>query len=85
VIVWDAGTFEPLGETPPGEALAGGHLSFELAGEKLRGGWTLQRTRGGEKPQWLLIKRRDAGADARRNPVSTQPESVRSGRTIDEL
>ena len=57
----------------------------ELRGERLRGGWTLHRTRGGEKPQWLLIKRRDAGADARRDPVGTQPESVRSGRTIDEL
>jgi hypothetical protein len=37
------------------------------------------------KPQWLLVKRRDEGADARRNPVSTQPESVRSGRTVEEL
>jgi len=24
-----------------------------------RGGFALQRTRGGEKPQWLLIKRRE--------------------------
>jgi DNA ligase D-like protein (predicted 3'-phosphoesterase) len=85
VIVWDAGTFEPLGDTPAGEALSAGHLSFELAGTKLRGGWTLHRTRDGEKPQWLLIKRRDESADARRDPVSTEPQSVRSGRTIDEL
>lgn len=62
-----------------------GHLSVWLDGEKLRGGWTLQRTRGGAKPQWLLVKRRDEGADARRNPVSTQPESVRSGRTLEQL
>ena len=54
-------------------------------GEKLRGGWTLRRTRGGDKPQWLLIKRRDEGADARRNPQSTQPESVLTGRTIEEV
>ena len=66
-------------------SLENGHLSFWLEGEKLRGGWTLQRTGGGAKPQWLLIKRRDEEADARRNPVSTQPESVRSGRTIDEV
>jgi DNA ligase D-like protein (predicted 3'-phosphoesterase) len=85
VIVWDAGTWRPLTDGPVEEALANGHLSFWLEGEKLRGGWTLQRTRGGAKPQWLLIKRRDEGADARRNPVSTQPESVLSGRTIDDL
>jgi len=85
VIIWDAGTWRPLTEGAVGEALERGHLSFWLEGEKLRGGWTLQRTSGGAKPQWLLIKRRDEEADARRNPVATQPESVKSGRTIDEV
>ena len=85
VIVWDNGTWRSLTDGPAGTALERGHLSFWLEGEKLRGGWTLQRTRGGDKPQWLLIKRRDEGADARRNPVSTQPESVISGRTIDDV
>jgi hypothetical protein len=56
-----------------------------LEGHKLRGGWTLQRTRGGRKPQWLIIKRRDETADARRRPQNTQPESVRTGRTIEEV
>ena len=46
-------------------ALRDGHLSFWLEGEKLRGGFTLQRTRiQRDKPQWLLIKRRDEEADA---------------------
>jgi DNA ligase D-like protein (predicted 3'-phosphoesterase) len=85
VIVWDAGTYRPLTEGPPADALDKGHLSFWLEGEKLRGGWTLQRTHQGDKPQWLLIKKRDEEADARRNPVSTQPESVLSGRTIEDL
>jgi DNA ligase D-like protein (predicted 3'-phosphoesterase) len=85
VIVWDAGTYRSLTDSPVEEALEKGHLSVWLEGEKLCGGWTLQRTRGGLKPQWLLMKRRDEGADARRNPVSTQPESVRSGRTVEEL
>jgi hypothetical protein len=67
------------------EGLAAGHAKFWLEGRKLSGGWTLQRTRGGAKPQWLLIKRRDERADARRNPQSTQPESVKSGRTLDEV
>jgi DNA ligase D-like protein (predicted 3'-phosphoesterase) len=85
VIVWDTGSYRPLTDGSVEEALENGHLSFWLEGEKLRGGWTLQRTGGGDKPQWLLIKRRDEEADARRNPVSTQPESVLSGRTIEEL
>ena len=85
VIVWDAGTYRSLTDGPVEDALANGHLSFWLEGAKLRGGWTLRRTGGGAKPQWLLIKRRDETADARRNPVSTQPESVRSGRTIEDL
>jgi len=85
VIVWDAGSYRPLTDGSPAEALDNGHLSFWLEGKKLRGGWTLRRTHAGDKPQWLLIKRRDEEADARRNPVSTQPESVLSGRTIDDL
>ena len=85
VIVWDAGTYRSLMNGGVEQALDDGHLSVWLEGEKLRGGWTLQRTRGGAKPQWLLIKRRDEGADARRNPVNSQPESVRSGRTVEDI
>ncbi|MGH2698848.1 MAG: DNA polymerase ligase N-terminal domain-containing protein [Actinomycetota bacterium] len=85
VIVWDAGTYRSLTDGPVEAALENGHLSVWLEGEKLRGGWTLRRIRGGAKPQWLLVKRRDEVADARRNPVSTQPESVRTGRTIEDL
>jgi len=39
----------------------------------------------GKKKEWLLIKMKDREADARRNPVSTQPESVKSGKTIEEI
>jgi DNA ligase D-like protein (predicted 3'-phosphoesterase) len=85
VIVWDAGTYRSLTDGPAEAALERGHLSVWLEGVKLRGGWTLQRTRGGAKPQWLLVKRRDEGADARRNPVSTQPGSVLTGRTVEDL
>jgi DNA ligase D-like protein (predicted 3'-phosphoesterase) len=85
VIVWDAGTYRNLDEDRSmAEALEAGHAKVWLEGEKLRGGWTLHRTRGGAKPQWLLMKRRDEGADARRNPQSTQPRSVKSGLTIEE-
>jgi DNA ligase D-like protein (predicted 3'-phosphoesterase) len=60
VSIWDRGTYRPLTEGPVEEAIANGHLSFWLDGERLRGGFTLQRTSDGAKPQWLLIKRRDA-------------------------
>ena len=86
VIVWDRGTYDNLAEDETvAEGLARGHVSVWLHGEKLRGGYTLQRTDAGAKPRWLLIKRRDAEADARRDPVSTEPRSVLSGRTIAEV
>ncbi len=56
--VWDSGSYEQGGRVAWPEAIERGHAVFVLHGEKLRGGFALQRTRGGEKPQWLLIKRR---------------------------
>ena len=86
VIVWDAGTYRNLDEEQSmAQALEAGHAKVWLEGQKLQGGWTLQRTRGGEKPQWLVLKRRDEEADARRRPEKTQPESVKTGRTVEEV
>jgi len=82
VIVWDRGSYEQGGRVPWPEALERGHAVFVLHGEKLRGGFALQRTRPAAKPQWLLIKRRDEEADAEADPVRTQPESVKTGRTL---
>lgn len=62
VRIWDRGTYEQGGRVPWPEALDRGHAVFVLHGERLDGGFALQRTRGGEKPQWLLIKRRDEEA-----------------------
>ena len=59
VWIWDKGTYEQGGRVPWPEALERGHAVFVLHGEKLRGGFALQRTRKGAKPQWLLIKRSD--------------------------
>jgi DNA ligase D-like protein (predicted 3'-phosphoesterase) len=59
VKIWDRGTYEQGGRVPWPQALERGHAVFVLHGEKLQGGFALQRTRRGEKPQWLLIKRRD--------------------------
>jgi len=63
VSLWDRGSYEQGGRVAWPEALERGHAVFVLHGEKLRGGFALQRTRGrGEKSQWLLIKRRDEHA-----------------------
>ena len=85
VIVWDRGTYEQGGRVAWPEALERGHAVFVLHGEKLRGGFALQRTRPGAKPQWLLIKRRDDEARPGSDIVAERPESLISGRTLAEL
>jgi DNA ligase D-like protein (predicted 3'-phosphoesterase) len=85
VIIWDRGQYEQGGRVPWPEALDRGHAVFVLHGEKLTGGFALQRTRGGEKPQWLLIKRRDEHAAPGSDITAERPESVESGVTLPEL
>lgn len=72
VRIWDRGTYEQGGRVPWPEALDRGHAVFVLRGDRLRGGFALQRTRGGEKPQWLLIKRSDEEA-RRGSDVTAKP------------
>src|SRR5687767_3570258 len=60
VIVWDRGTWTPSGDVEQG--LRNGKLEFELDGEKLKGNWVIFRIKNrssGDKPNWLLVKRRD--------------------------
>ena len=85
VIVWDRGGYEQGGRVPWPEALERGHAVFVLHGEKLSGGFALQRTRPGEKPQWLLIKRRDEAARPGSDVVAEAPRSVAGGRTLEQL
>ncbi len=82
VIVWDRGTYEQGGRVPWPEAIERGHMVFVLHGEKLTGGFALQRTRSGDKSQWLLVKRRDDDARAGSDIVAEQPQSVISGRAL---
>jgi DNA ligase D-like protein (predicted 3'-phosphoesterase) len=85
VVVWDRGHYEQGGRVAWPEALERGHAVFVLHGQKLRGGYVLQRTRPGAKAQWLLLKRADAHARAGSDIVAEQPASVLSGRTLEQL
>jgi DNA ligase D-like protein (predicted 3'-phosphoesterase) len=92
VIVWDRGVYENISKTRRGEpltieeALDKGDIKVFLLGEKIRGPYALVRTsKPGDREQWLLIKKKGEGADARRRPTSSQPESVLTGRTIEQV
>jgi len=55
VAIWDEGTWSTEGSAA--QQIGDGHLRFELHGSRLRGRWSLVRTRmQAGKPQWLLIK-----------------------------
>ena len=85
VIIWDRGTYEQGGRVPWPEAVDRGHAVFVLHGEKLRGGFALQRTRPVDPPQWLLIKRRDAHARPGSDIVAESPRSVVSARALSDI
>jgi DNA ligase D-like protein (predicted 3'-phosphoesterase) len=91
VIVWDRGHYANRSHDAAGhpvaaeQAIERGHVTFDLHGRKLRGRFSLTRMRRRGKDQWLLVKSDDEFADRRRNPVRSQPESVKSGKRIGEL
>jgi bifunctional non-homologous end joining protein LigD len=59
VIVWDYGHWDSTENLSV--SLRKGHMNFNLQGKKLKGGWSLVRIRSdAAKPQWLLIKNKDA-------------------------
>ena len=90
VLVWDTGVYRNLTEKkgeaiPMGQAVAHGHVKVWLEGRKLKGGYALTRFKQGPDEAWLLVKADDETADPHRNPVSTEPGSVLTGRTIEEI
>ncbi len=86
VIVWDRGTYRLAEGTNPSAEIHKGKIKFILRGRKLTGMFTLvrMRPRDGSENAWLLIKDKDAGADPRWDP-ERHDESVKSGRTLDDL
>jgi bifunctional non-homologous end joining protein LigD len=85
VMLWDAGTFEILGEMPGIDQLARGDLKFRLDGEKLKGEFALVLMKGrGKGKDWLLIKKRDEFASPGWD-IENYAYSVLSGRTQEEI
>lgn len=88
MIVWDTGTWAPMDDVY--KSLRTGAFKFRLAGEKLNGGWMLTRLKPkpGEdenKKNWLLFKERDLASDTSLDILEARPESVKSGKRIEEL
>jgi DNA ligase D-like protein (predicted 3'-phosphoesterase) len=77
-LIWDRGAYERRGRVAWPEALGRGHAMFFLHGEKLTGGYALQRTGSG----WLLIKRRDEYARPGSEVTAERPDSVVGGSTL---
>jgi len=88
VMLWDRGTYEP--DEGSVDALRRGFergdIKITFQGERLRGSFALVRmaSRGEAKPQWLLIKHRDADAVSGWD-ASEHDTSVTTGRTMDEI
>lgn len=91
VLVWDTGTYRNLTEDDEGEevavedAIGEGHVKVWLEGQKVKGGYALTRTGGGKDERWLLVKMDDEEADARRTPVSSEPDSATTGRSLEQI
>ncbi len=88
VIVWDRGTWAPVGD--PHAGMVGGDFKFDLHGEKLAGRWVLirLRPRANERGEnWLLIKERDEHSRPRVefDVLTERPESVISGLTVTQI
>ena len=65
-----------------------GHLAFTLEGHKLGGRWHLVRLkprRGEKRDNWLLIKVDDDFARDDEDILETAPDSVKSGRSVEEV
>ncbi len=89
VMIWDKGTYQNLkkedGKTVPmKECYDNGRIEISLKGKKISGGYALVKMKNRDG-NWLLIKMDDEEADARRNPVSTENKSAKSGRTLKEI
>jgi bifunctional non-homologous end joining protein LigD len=87
MMLWDLGTWEPLGQGTSEEQLARGDFKFRLLGQKLKGEFALVKIKSGtgnKGNEWLLLKKKDAAAQ-RGWSAEHHQYSVASGRTQEEI
>jgi bifunctional non-homologous end joining protein LigD len=87
VIIWDEGTWEL---TEPDDGVKGikqGKLAFKMYGKKMFGEWALVKIKGRSPKgnEWLLLKHRDEWANGNVDVTELAPQSVISGKTVDEI
>lgn len=82
VIVWDRGRYKNLKSHTMQTAFRRGEIEVELRGKKVKGGFALVRMEG---KNWLLIKMKDAHTNVQKNLVKSSPESVKSGKTVEQV
>ena len=92
VMLWDQGAYHYDGDRADEleslrQGYAKGDLKGVFTGKRLRGSWALVRMRRGdpERPQWLLIKRRDEFADSQTDIVERYQTSLTTNRTMEEI
>jgi bifunctional non-homologous end joining protein LigD len=87
VIIWDEGTWEL---TEPDDGVKGirqGKLAFKMYGKKMFGEWALVKIKGRSPKgnEWLLLKHRDGYANGEIDVTEVAPQSVISGKTVEEI
>jgi len=91
VMVWDTGIVENIkkddlgGEIPLAAQIENGHATFLLDGMKLKGAFALIRSGKGGQQRWFLIKMVDDEADPGYDPVTSEPDSAITNRSLDEI
>jgi len=83
MIVWDRGRVT-YREVSAEDSLVRGKVDFDLQGYKLRGRFALVRTKRDPK-EWLLFKKEDSFSSKTRDITASEPRSVLSGLTVEEL
>jgi len=91
VIVWDEGTYEPIGKNNGKKAqekhllkqLKEGALKINLHGKKMKGEYALVKAQGMGENGWLLIKHKDQYATE--GDITLDVKSVLSGKTLEQM
>ena len=92
VIVWDEGTYEPIGAEGMNrkeqeklllKQLHSGNLKFIMHGKKIKGEYALFQMKARGERSWILMKKNDEFASEK--DITKKDQSVKSGKTLAEV